>query len=122
MKSYSRLNSTLVAEIMTKGRAVHTSSFLMKYIEGKEGDPSGLAFISPKKGFKSAVVRNKARRRGRAALQTVMKRLDKKENGPNKKSFFVVFLLKPIVLTSPLTSLQEDIQQSLSKSGIMQNL
>lgn len=122
MKSYSRLNSPQVAEIMTKGRAVYTSSFLMKYTERQDTLPSGFAFISPKKGFKSAVLRNKGRRRGRAALQAVVKEFDKKETQQNKKSFFVVFLLKPIVLTSKPLTLQEDIKQSLLKSGIMQNL
>ena len=71
--------------------------------------------------FKTAVLRNKARRRGRAAFQAVIKRLDIKETQHNK-SFLVVFLLKPLVLNSQHFSLQEDIQQSLSKSGIMQTL
>ena len=124
MKSYSRLNSSQVAEIMTKGRAVHTSSFLMKYIENKEGGVSIVSFVSSKKNFKTAVLRNKARRRGRAALQIVVKaqKIHKKSPDQDKKGYFVVFLLKPIVLSESQSALMADIEQSLIKSAILNNL
>lgn len=117
MKSSPRLNSDMVAEVMTQGRAVKSASFLFKYVEISNTRPKNktfFGFISSKKNFPTAVERSRARRRGRAALQRALK-------GPAelRKSIYGAFVLGKEAAAVDMNLFVEEIQQVLFKSGIL---
>lgn len=112
MKSAPRLNSDMVAEVMTQGRAVKSASFLFRYIEGGKND-SFYSFIASKKNFPTAVSRNKARRRGKVALHAVLK------TNSSSKRVLGAFVLNKAVENLPIPSLSQEIEQILIKSGIL---
>lgn len=63
-----RLNKTLFQEIMKKGVIIHSPFFVFRGIKQKTPQ---YAFVAPKTLIKSAVYRNKLRRKGYNLLKTI---------------------------------------------------
>lgn len=118
-----------ITKVITQGRAYKSSSFLLKI--GKEpfkgpddlsktssGGKSvkNIAILCSKKVFKTAVIRNKARRRIRSAYLAV-----KKELGDRLvyKNTFLVFTAHDTVLTVDFLSLKSEMRNILEKSGML---
>lgn len=113
MLNIKRLDARSVAEVMLEGKAVQSSSFLLKMVNN--GSTKGLfaGFIASKKIFKSAVERNKAKRRMRAVLQQLIKKQTAKE------SYKIAFLMRKEVLTKEYKQLVEEVERILQKSAIL---
>lgn len=100
---------------MTKGRAFPSGSFLLKAtktpvsVDKKEQSGSFVSFLAPKKAFTTAVLRNRARRRAKAAFQKVLK------NGTFPSSISSIFLLRPQVLHIELNNLVEEMELVIKK-------
>lgn len=116
MKSTPRLTSEMVAEVMVQGRALKTGSFLFKYILNSEktaNNKAYISFIAPKKTFPTAVERNRAKRRGKAALQSVV--IKTYALLPS----FSAFVLNKASTEMSIDDIAQDIEQVLLKSGIL---
>jgi len=117
-----RLDSEGVSLVMSKGRVVTSPSFLFRVLESKNAGTFKLAAVAPKKIFKTAVLRNKVKRRTRAALFSVLKHagLMAKNNAVAVRSaFFGIFIANQQVLTAPFSQLTDEIQFIFEKSGIL---
>lgn len=115
MKLTSRLTSEMVENVMVRGRAVKTDSFLFKYLitDSSANNKAAFAFIASKKNFKTAVERNRARRRGRAAIQRLMVKTLKFTPS------YGAFMLNKTINTADIKDITSDIEQVLIKSGIL---
>ncbi len=116
MKSTPRLTSEMVAEVMVQGRALKTGSFLFKYLLNSEKRPNNkacISFIAPKKTFPTAVERNRAKRRGKAALQGVVVK------NPALLPSYCAFVLNKASIEASISDIAHDIEQVLLKSGIL---
>lgn len=108
----------MVEEIMIKGRSVKSDSFLFKFIQNYENKPINkvfIGFIASKKMFPTAVERNRARRRGKAALRRAL-------GGTPAPLLFPVgaaFLLNKTSLDIDFNGFASEIKQILIKSGIL---
>jgi ribonuclease P protein component len=116
MKSTPRLTSEMVAEVMVQGRALKTGSFLFKYLlvsDKTANNKAYISFIASKKNFPTAVERNRAKRRGKAALHGIV----------SKSSVLLpsysAFLLNKASVEASLGDMALDIEQVLLKSGIL---
>jgi len=117
-----------ISVLITQGRAYKSSSFLFKTLKNKDYIDNNkelkplnsahktvsVAFLTPKKAFKKAVLRNKARRRAQAAFSSVLL-----NNKAYIKDISIIFMLSPTVLTLDMTELKEEVRQALQKSGII---
>lgn len=118
-----------ISTVITQGRAYQSSSFLFKFITHKaenkainkainkaekQNGKKRPAYISSKKIFKTAVLRNKARRRARAALCVV-----RKDHGVDFTAYNMIFILNTKVLTTPMSDLVEEIRSVFQKSAII---
>ncbi len=102
--------------VIKDGKTYKSEFFSVKTISGSTsgelGEKQKPAFITGKKLFKTAVVRNKARRLAKAALTSFKKHLQ------NKK---VVFVLYPDILKTQTTELKNEFEKVLTKAGIIHN-
>ena len=120
MKPLKRLTPNIVERIMTQGRAVKSASFLFKFIQNEQEKPVNkdiFAFLTSKKNFPKAVDRNRARRRGRAALSRALKQFK-----AINKGIYGVFLLNKTVDSISFYDFVAEIQQVLIKNGILVKL
>jgi ribonuclease P protein component len=110
------MKSGQISTLIKEGRAYKSSSFLFKTAKIKDFDVSTreVAFLAPKKQFKTAVLRNKARRRIRAALNAVFFDLKTDCSG-----CYFLFSLYPGILTVPFGDLKEEVRHVLQKSDIL---
>ena len=108
-----RLKAEDVALLMETGRALSSGSFLLKYLKKGQTEPFYIGFIAPKKVFKTAVLRNQAKRRGRAIFQGFYK-----ENPEisAKKGLFLAFILRPQVLKSEFAEVKAELSQIIKKA------
>ena len=100
--------------LITQGRAYKSGSFLFRVLKNKDILYSKPGFITPKKVFKTAVERNKARRRVKAALISLIK--------PNNKVFLenrMIFMINKEALTVDLPVLVDEIRTMFEKSAII---
>jgi ribonuclease P protein component len=97
-----RITKELFADIIKKGRVVHGSLFLFRYI--KKENPH-YAFVAPKAVAKSAVERNRLRRRGYAALRLC-----------TIKPIAGIFFYKKIAPKASFVEIKKDIDSILNKS------
>jgi len=122
-----RLSPSQIALIMKKGRAYNSGSFLFKTKEGcllnnsETESTTNLmflgAFVSSKKVFKTAVDRNRSRRKIKEAFIKVIKDLlDKKQN------LYIpefVFLTKKTIIKEDFKNIIKEIEQILVKNYII---
>ena len=108
------MNNKQVVTIITQGRAYRSSSFLLKMAENKDKIKRNTSFITPKKQFKTAVQRNKARRVLKAAI---LKCFEGKK--ALNKDFLYVFTLNTHILSLPFTQLVEEFKIFSAKNDIL---
>lgn len=117
-----------ISVLIGQKRAYNSSSFLLRSSKNgalKDQDsikkPNNIAILASKKNFKTAVLRNKVRRRIRGAIQKVI--LDRGGEGvPLRKKineYNLIFSLKKGVDSVLFSSLVAEIEQSLLKNGII---
>ncbi len=100
--------------LITQGRAYKSGSFLFKVLKNKDNLVSKPGFITPKKIFKTAVERNRARRRVKAALNKMIK--------PNNKVFLenkMIFMIYKEALRVDFAELTYEIRTVFEKSAII---
>ncbi len=91
----SGLTSNTIKEISIKGKKTYSPFFTyMAPVKGFYLERP--AFVASKKEFKTAVLRNKAKRRARSAFFSIF---------GNKKAVFGLFLLKKAILKEKFSSL-----------------
>ena len=100
-----RVTKSVFLSINKEGKTFSTPLFLFSYIKNK---PYQYAFVSPKKIFKTAVLRNKLRRMGYNILRSI----------PLKSGSGIFFYKKQILIT-PTPEIKENIIFILKKTGIL---
>jgi ribonuclease P protein component len=115
-----------ISAVITQGRAYKSSSFLFKTLDlshiskedrlNKEPSNSKISFLAPKKTFKLATERNKARRRAKAALIKALSKSFKKLNNGDK---YLLFSLNKAILKVKMEELTTEMTQILQESGII---
>lgn len=106
MWSSYRLSRAEIEFVVKNGKNSHFSSFSLKYTYFSSNTKPKVAFVASKKIFKTAVERNKAKRRAREAFRRVV--LD-------SKPYFMVFFLKKVILDIPFKSLESEFAQAIKK-------
>jgi ribonuclease P protein component len=144
LKKSSRLNTEQVKMIMEKGRMAHSPLFTLRFITNpkKIDDKNktiGIRFaaIISKKTAKTAVVRNKMRRRVYGALGGIIGKNNNREFlvNNNKKSLtddnqkilinsngteiISVIICKPKALDADFAMLSNDLKILLNKAGVL---
>lgn len=100
--------------LITQKRAYKSSSFLLKTLKNKDNITSKPGYITSKKVFKTAVERNKAKRRLKAAINTVYK--------ANNKVFCenkMIFIINRDIFKTKITDLISEIKTIFKKSDII---
>ena len=106
------MKNTEISKVLTEGKSYRSNSFLLKTLPSEnKKELAKPAFISGKKIFKTAALRNKARRRARAAFVSFRKEL--------KTDYHLVFNLYEKVLSIPLSELVSEMKDTLEKSGML---
>lgn len=108
-------------------RAYKSSSFLLRWskkVPDTRKTAKNIAILTPKKVFKTAVERNRARRRLKYAFSQVFNRLIKKEGGQRVKKtllneVFVVITANKTALSVKNKDLIPEIELILNESGII---
>lgn len=93
------------ALLSQKGRPVFGPFFTLRFRQSQE--KSKIGFVASAKLFKTAVVRNRAKRRMREVLRSAQ------EVWPVKMD--LLFVLKPEVLTAEFTDLQASVRRTFEK-------
>lgn len=112
LPSNRRIERQLFSQIMANSKRYHSTSFVfyLSPINDKSGTPSKFSFSISKKILKSAVLRNKQRRRGYSVIQ--------KHINSIKPNFFCFFVYKKGFCTK-FSDLEKDIKGLLSQSGMI---
>ena len=108
-----RINKNLFDLVMKEGSSVYSPILSLHSISWPQDEPmkSLFAFVVPVKFIKTAVSRNKLKRRGR---QIVSKSLTK-----IKKSYLGIFFFKPEALTLAFKNLEEEMLKLLNRAGLL---
>lgn len=105
--------------LMKRGKNVSTSSFLCKFVvENNDNFPENglkqgyfISALSPKAQFKTAVARNRVRRRIYGAINAL-------DHKPRKALFKAVFILNKSIGDLSQTEIQGQIAMVFSKIGV----
>ncbi len=108
------MKSAEISTLITQGRAYKSSSFLFKVLKNNDNLISKPGFVVSKKTFKTAVLRNKARRRLKAALNKVILKKNKAF-----LAYKMIFLINQSILTVEFSQLTEEIRNVFEKSDII---
>ncbi|MEI6490541.1 MAG: ribonuclease P protein component [bacterium] len=107
-----RLNSSEVETVMSQGRALFGDLFLVKFIKNETGGLK-ISAIAPKKTFKTAVERNKVKRRINSALSPIFNK------NFIKNSFLVAIVANKKSLSVKIPELSSSLEQIFVKGGIL---
>ncbi len=112
LPSNRRIERRLFSQIMAKSKRYHSNSFVFYLypIENDPSKPSQFSFSISKKVLKSAVHRNKQRRRGYSIIKNHIKSI--------KSGFYCFFVYKKGFYTE-YSDLEKDIEGLLSVSGMI---
>lgn len=105
------MNNKQVVTIITQERAYKSGSFLLKMAKNTDCIIRNTAYITPKKIFRTAVIRNRAKRLLKAALLS--------SGCFTNKGFLYVFTLNSSILKSTNSDLVDEIKFFASKNGIL---
>ncbi len=125
-----RLTKKLLDEVMLYGKIFHSPVLSLKAIKvmvvndvvdetKKDTDKSHFSAVAAKKYFKTAVMRNKVRRRTYAALTDVISCMDRNSLNVNGNIFHCVLMLKPTILDIDQSALKQAIHEIFVKSRII---
>ena len=117
-----RLTSEIVDQVLLSGKLFHSPVFTLTAMKApanavKKTQKSRFAAIAPKKFFKTAVERNKVRRRLYAAIDnTFISRVD---GNHNNAAFYCILMAKPAMLTLTKPQITAAATDLFVKSGII---
>jgi ribonuclease P protein component len=126
-----RLTTKLLDEVMVSGRIFHSPILSLKAIKVIRGTKdttnksqksfgkSRFAAVASKKYFKTAVMRNRMRRRTYAALTDVVSYMDKNAVNMNGNIFHCILMIKPTALDIDQSDLKQAIHEIFVKSRII---
>lgn len=120
LKRRKRINSSDFSEILTKGYAIRSPFFVFKFLKSSELGlkneilPSKFGISVSKKELKSAVDRNRVRRRVYSALRKVLD-LNKDELNSALNGLKGVFITNKKVKEAKFSELVEEITRIISK-------
>lgn len=106
----ARLSREEIEEVMKKGGVTHTSVFSLRILDSGSRNTK-FAFVISKKECKTAVGRNRAKRRARSAMQKLVPNL--------KKPLFCMVFLKKEVIKVPFSELVDNLRITLEKKGFV---
>lgn len=112
LPSNRRIERQFFSQIMANSKRYHSTSFVLyQYqIKDKPSTPSKFSFSVSKKILKSAVQRNKQRRRGYSIIKKYIK---------SAKPGFLCFFVYKKGFLNDLSDLEKDIKGLLSQSGMI---
>jgi ribonuclease P protein component len=105
----NRLGTKQFDEIMEKGRIIHSPFFLLRVFKTEKR--TGVAAVAPKKVAKTAVSRNKLRRKIYSAARPLYKTL---QAGVN-----LIIIAKPAVLEASQQEIVSDIEKLFIKAALL---
>ncbi len=103
-----RLNTALFKEVMTSGKAFHSSFFTLKVL--KKDSKSLFSVSVSKKVAKSAVLRNKIRRRIYSVIRSIENKI--------KDGFYIILIAKEPTKTD-FEIIKEEVNNIFVKSGLL---
>ena len=112
-----RLTTEFFDQVIASGKLFHSPVFTLTAIKAPISKKSRFAAVAAQKFFKTAVERNKVRRRLYAAMdETFLARVD--ENF-NKTPFYCIVMAKPVLLTLSKKEITAALIDIFVKSGII---
>jgi ribonuclease P protein component len=108
-----RLTKGQFDETMIKGRVFHSPFFLARISETKDLSLSKIAAVAPKKIAKTAVTRNRARRRIYAAVQPLVLA------GLNPGVHIILIAKAPLLMADKIGDISVEIKALFVKAGLM---
>lgn len=112
LRRSSRLTTGQFEEAVTKGRVFHSPFFLMRALPSGGADASKVAAVAPVKVAKTAVLRNRTRRRVYAAVRPVV--IDTLKPG-----WHIILIAKPALLGQTTAEIARDIAALFVKAGLV---
>jgi ribonuclease P protein component len=101
------MNNKDITKVISQSRAFKSGSFLLKVSDNPEGIKRNIAYLASKKVFKTAVSRNKVKRKLRAALIKVYKKeLSKK---------LLVFTIFDTITSKKTIDIENDLVEVINK-------
>ena len=110
LKKSLRLSTEQINEVMEKGTVVHSPLFTIRYIKRDTG-ATKFAAVAPKGVAKTAVSRNRERRRVYAAIAGIKKGV--------KPGFLVAIISKNKAIGAEFSVLQIELNENLIKAKII---
>jgi ribonuclease P protein component len=107
--SSRRLTTALFKEVILKGKPLHSPIFVLRMLVSQ--GTSRFSVSVPKKVAKSAVLRNKIRRRLYSALQPTIPHI--------KAGIQGVFMVKQVILGMSFENIVKNLQDFFGKSGLL---
>lgn len=108
-KKSRRLTAGQFKEVMEKGKISHSPLFLLRAMSGNRDER--VAAVAPQKIFKSAVIRNKVRRRVYEAARETLSLI--------RPGVHMIVFAKSSVLTASSREMIADIRGLFVKAGIL---
>ena len=106
----SRLTTKLFNEVMKNGKVVHSTFFIARI---QVGVPSlRVSSVAPVKIAKTAVLRNRTRRRIYSALRPVLA-------GVTSKANIILVAKPPLLQNDDIEEVREDIRNLFVKAGLL---
>ncbi len=104
-----------VINVITQGRAYKSSSFLLKMAKNIDKLVKNSAYICPKKQFPTAVLRNKARRKFKAAITSITQGLKRSL----QKDYLYVFTIHKNILNLNFAEIKQELEHFVAKNDIL---
>ena len=96
--------------VVKKGRPLQGRFLVLKFIKNKQGE-SRIGFIVSKRVSKKAVLRNKAKRRLRAAVRELILHL--------KEGYDIIIFSRASIIDAQFQEIKQDIEQAFKRAGLL---
>ena len=110
-KKHRLTGRSILEEVKKEGSLYQSDSFGVLVRERKDNEPSRFAFIVSTKISKIAVVRNKAKRKLREAVNSKIEKV--------AKGYDVLFLAKKTTLEKKNTEIGKEVEKVFQESGLI---
>jgi len=111
LNSERRISQSLFDQILKEGRSFHTERLSVRVCRKKDGGKSAFSFITPSKSFRTAVLRNFLKRRGRHVARKHLASL--------KEGYLAAFFLKKEMSSLPFPEFEQEILSGLKKANLL---
>jgi ribonuclease P protein component len=111
----NRINRENFEKVMKKGGFLNSSLFSLRFLKNPE-KTTHLSVVVAKKVAKTAVLRNKVRRRGYSILRKLLK---ESKNPLAGQAYFIILFAKKGAEVSTFLDTSADIQKLLEKAKIV---